>query len=72
MALTFTEAFKKLNDILEQEEITLADYKVFMSVPILKSYDEVETLTLIEIQEAMIIRSSEIVAKTGSSEFIFQ
>ena len=43
-----------------------------MSVPILKSYDEVETLTLIEIQEAMIIRSSEIVAKTGSSEFIFQ
>tara|TARA_R110000822_G_scaffold310253_1_gene442349 strand:- start:1717 stop:1935 length:219 start_codon:yes stop_codon:yes gene_type:complete len=72
MALTFTEAFEKLNDILEQEEITLADYKVFMSVPILKSYDEVETLTLIEIQEAMIIRSSEIVAKTGSSEFIFQ
>tara|TARA_R110000824_G_scaffold390732_1_gene587283 strand:- start:978 stop:1196 length:219 start_codon:yes stop_codon:yes gene_type:complete len=72
MALTFSEAFEKLNDILEQEEITLADYKVFMSVPILKSYDEVETLTLIEIQEAMIIRSSEIVAKTGSSEFIFQ
>lgn len=72
MALTFSEAFEKLNDILEQEEITLADYKVFMSVPILKNYDEVETLTLIEIQEAMIIRSSEIVAKTGSSEFIFQ